>query len=107
MRCVTLRTLLGKLILALFLLGTWSASPAQDYPNKPIRIIVPYPPGGFNDTLARTLGQKLTEKWGQAVSVGNRPGGGTTIGTHIAGQSAPDRSTLLILSFCLAVHPAL
>ncbi|HKB81991.1 MAG TPA: tripartite tricarboxylate transporter substrate-binding protein, partial [Burkholderiales bacterium] len=107
MRCVTLRTLLGKLILALFLLGTWSASPAQDYPNKPIRIIVPYPPGGFNDTLARTLGQKLTEKWGQAVIVDNRPGGGTTIGTNLAAKSAPDGYTLLIVSFAFAVNPAL
>ena len=57
---------------------------ADNYPGKPIRIIVPYPPGGFNDTLARTLGQKLTEKWGQPVIVDNRPGGGTTIGANLA-----------------------
>ena len=70
---------------------------AEDYPSKPIRIIVPYPPGGFNDTLARTLGQKLYERWGQAVIVDNRPGGGTTIGTNIAAKSAPDGYTLLIV----------
>lgn len=80
---------------------------ADSYPNKPIRIIVPYPPGGFNDTLARTLGQKLNEKWGQAVIVDNRPGGGTTIGTNLAAKSAPDGYTLLIVSFAFAVNPAL
>jgi tripartite-type tricarboxylate transporter receptor subunit TctC len=107
MRCVTLRTLRGKAILMLLLLGTWSASPAQDYPGKPIRIIVPYPPGGFNDTLARTVGQKLTESWHQAVIVDNRPGGGGTIGTNLAAKSAPDGYTLLIVSFAFAVNPAL
>ncbi len=87
--------------------GQWPAAFAGDYPGKPIRIIVPYPPGGFNDTLARTLGQKLDERWGQAVIVDNRPGGGTTIGTHLAAKSAPDGYTLLIVSFAFAVNPAL
>jgi tripartite-type tricarboxylate transporter receptor subunit TctC len=80
---------------------------AEGYPGKPIRIIVPYPPGGFNDTLARTLGQKLTEKWKQPVIVDNRPGGGGTIGTNLAAKSAPDGYTLLIVSFAFAVNPAL
>ena len=80
---------------------------AESYPSKPIRIIVPYPPGGFNDTLARTLGQKLTEQWGQPVIVDNRPGGGTTIGTNLAAKAAPDGYTLLIVSFAFAVNPAL
>jgi tripartite-type tricarboxylate transporter receptor subunit TctC len=80
---------------------------ADSYPHKPIRIIVPYPPGGFNDTLARTLGQILNERWGQPVIVDNRPGGGTTIGTNLAAQSPPDGYTLLIVSFAFAVNPAL
>src|SRR4051812_112272 len=80
---------------------------AQDYPSKPIRIIVPYPPGGFNDTLARTLGHRLTEKWGQPVIVDNRPGAGGTIGTNIAAKASPDGYTLLIASFAFAVNPAL
>ncbi|MBC8007162.1 MAG: hypothetical protein H7X76_03845, partial [Prolixibacteraceae bacterium] len=80
---------------------------AESYPSKPIRIIVPYPPGGFNDTLARTLGQKLTKKWGKSVIVDNRPGGGTTIGTNLAAKSAPDGYTLLVVSFAFAVNPSL
>ncbi len=87
--------------------GKPSATFAEDYPSKPIRIIVPYPPGGFNDTLARTLGQKLTDKWKQPVIVDNRPGGGGTIGTSLAAKSAPDGYTLLIVSFAFAVNPAL
>jgi tripartite-type tricarboxylate transporter receptor subunit TctC len=89
------------------LCGKSSVTFAGDYPTKPIRIIVPYPPGGFNDTLARTLGQKLTEKWGQPVIVDNRPGGGTTIGTNLAATAVPDGYTLLIVSFAFAVNPAL
>jgi tripartite-type tricarboxylate transporter receptor subunit TctC len=80
---------------------------AEDYPSKPIRIIVPYPPGGFNDTLARTLGQKFTQAWQQAVIVDNRPGGGSTIGTNLAAKAPPDGYTLLIVSFAFAVNPAL
>jgi tripartite-type tricarboxylate transporter receptor subunit TctC len=96
---------------ALFLLGLICGAThcalAEGYPSKPIRIIVPYPPGGFNDTLARTLGQQLTEKWGQPVIVDNRPGGGSTIGTNLAAKSAADGYTLLIVSFAFAVNPAL
>ena len=105
---MTLRVQLFVFLCVLCVLcGKSSVTFAGDYPSKPIRIIVPYPPGGFNDTLARTLGQKLTEKWGQPVIVDNRPGGGTTIGTNLAAKSAPDGYTLLIVSFAFAVNPAL
>jgi len=80
---------------------------ADSYPSKPIRIIVPYPPGGFNDTLARKLGQKLNEKWGQPVVVDNRPGGSTTIGTNLAAKAPADGHTLLIVSFAFGVNPSL
>jgi len=80
---------------------------ADSYPSKPIRIIVPYTPGGFNDTLARTLGQKLSEKWSQPVVVDNRPGGGTTIGTNLAAKAPADGHTLLIVSFAFGVNPSL
>ena len=89
------------------LCGKSSLTFAGDYPSKPIRIVVPYPPGGFNDTLARMLGQKLTDKWKQPVIVDNRPGGGGTIGTNLAAKSAPDGYTLLIVSFAFTVNPAL
>jgi tripartite-type tricarboxylate transporter receptor subunit TctC len=80
---------------------------ADAYPNKSIRIIVPYTAGGFNDTLARTLGQKLNEKWGQPVVVDNRPGGGTTIGTGLVAKAPADGHTLLVVSFAFGVNPSL
>ena len=54
----------------------------RSFPEKTIRIVVPYPPGGFNDTLGRIVAQKLGEAWGQPTVVENRPGGGTLIGTE-------------------------
>jgi tripartite-type tricarboxylate transporter receptor subunit TctC len=72
------------------------------YPTKPVRLIVPYPPGGGNDTLARLFGAKLTEAWGQQVVVDNRPGAGTIIGTQLAARSVPDGYTLLLSS--IATH---
>ena len=77
------------------------------YPDRPIRIVVPYPPGGFNDTLARTLGAKLQAAWGQPVVVDNKPGGATVIGLDAAAKSAPDGYTLVILPFSFAVNPAI
>ncbi len=70
---------------------------SQSYPSKPIRIVVPYPPGGFNDTLARTVGAKLQAAWGQPVVVDNRPGGGTVIGTDSVAKAPADGYTLLVL----------
>ncbi|HYC49074.1 MAG TPA: tripartite tricarboxylate transporter substrate binding protein [Burkholderiales bacterium] len=75
---------------------------ASTYPNRPVRLIVPYPPGGGNDTLARLFGQKLTEAWGQQIVVDNRPGAGTIIGTQLAARAAPDGYTLLLSS--IATH---
>ena len=83
---------------ALVLLGVLSAAAAQDYPYKTIRLIVPYPPGGGNDTLARIFGQKLGEAWGQQVIIDNRAGAGTTIGTALAARANPDGYTLLLSS---------
>lgn len=67
---------------------------AQSYPNKPIRYIVPFPPGAFNDTLARIMSAELPKALGQPVLVENRPGGNTIIGTEAAAKSAPDGYTL-------------
>ncbi len=86
-----------------FLLGyAIAAVPAMAYPIKPVRLIVPYPPGGGNDTLARLFGAKLTEAWGQQVVVDNRPGAGTIIGTQLAARAVPDGYTLLLSS--IATH---
>ncbi|MET0509165.1 MAG: tripartite tricarboxylate transporter substrate binding protein [Burkholderiaceae bacterium] len=82
------------------------AQPAG-YPDHSIRIIVPYPPGGFNDTLARTVGAKLQAAWGQPVVVDNRPGGATVIGIDAAAKSPPDGYTLLIVPFSFAVNPSI
>ncbi len=108
-RCIVRPLVFSLALLGVFfvLCGKSTLTFAGDYPSKPIRIIVPYAPGGFNDTLARTLGQKLTDKWGQPVILDNRPGGGGTIGTNLAAQSAPDGYTRLIVSFAFAVNPAL
>jgi tripartite-type tricarboxylate transporter receptor subunit TctC len=84
-----------------------SAAIAQQYPTKPIRIIVPFAPGGPNDILARLIGQKLTEAWGQPVIVDNRPGGGTVIGTELAAKSPPDGYTLLMVSTSHTSNPSL
>ena len=73
------------------------------YPVKPVRVVVPYPPGGGNDTLGRIFAQKLSEYMGQQFVVENRPGAGTIIGTaHVARQAAPDGYTILLSS--IATH---
>src|SRR5688572_3192224 len=69
----------------------------QPYPSKPIRLIVPFPPGGSVDPIARMIGQKLTESWGQQVIVDNRPGGNGVIGTELLAKAAPDGHTLVHL----------
>jgi tripartite-type tricarboxylate transporter receptor subunit TctC len=84
-----------------------AAQAQAGYPDKPIRIIVPYTPGGFNDTLARTVGAKLQAAWGQTVTVDNRPGGGTLIGTEAAAKAAPDGHTLFVVPFAFAVNQSI
>ena len=69
---------------------------AQTYPSKPIRVIVPYPPGGTSDILTRLIGAKLTESWGQQVIADNRSGASGNIGTGLTARAAPDGYTLLL-----------
>ena len=75
---------------------------AQPYPSKAVRMIVPYPPGGGNDTLARLFAAKLSDRMGQQFVVENRPGAGAMIGTEAAAKSAPDGYTILLSS--IATH---
>jgi tripartite-type tricarboxylate transporter receptor subunit TctC len=77
---------------------------AQDYPAKPVRIVVPLAPGGSTDVLARLIGAKLAELWSQPVIVDNRAGGGTMIGTEVVARSAPDGYTLLMVTSAFAVN---
>src|SRR5687767_441246 len=74
-----------------------SSAAQQVYPSKPIRLIVPFPPGGSIDPVARMLAPKLTESWGQQVIVDNRPGANGAIGTEILAKAAPDGYTLILL----------
>lgn len=74
-------------------MGALSAS-AQSYPVRPIRFIVAYPAGGGADLVARAVGQKLGEAWGQQVVIDNRPGGGANIGAELAARATPDGYTL-------------
>jgi tripartite-type tricarboxylate transporter receptor subunit TctC len=94
------------LALAAFAL-TFSAR--ADFPDKSktIRIVVPYTPGGFNDTLGRIVAQKFTDDWGVPAVVENRPGGGTLIGTDFVAKAPADGYTLLVVAFPFAVNPTL
>lgn len=80
---------------------------AQNYPTRPLRVVVPYAAGGSTDVLARMVGQKLTEALGQPVVIDNRPGAGTLIATEIVARAVPDGHTLLMATPPLAVAPAL
>jgi tripartite-type tricarboxylate transporter receptor subunit TctC len=104
-----IKTFLFILGLAGFVANTnlVNAQSANAYPDKPITIVVPYPPGGFNDTLGRIVGKKLSDAWGVTVIVENKPGAGTTIGTNFVAKSAPDGYTVLVAQFPFAANPYL
>ena len=81
-----------------------AAAQAPRYPTRPVRMIVPLPPGGSTDIVARIVAQKYTETWGQQVVVDNRPGAGTSLGSELAARAAPDGHTLLFASGSLATN---
>jgi tripartite-type tricarboxylate transporter receptor subunit TctC len=97
--------LLGGVGLLLAL--TAPAAAADDYPNRPVRLIIPFPPGGSNDVVGRMVATQLGERLGKQIIVDNRGGAGGTIGTEAASRAAPDGYTLLVISIAHAVSPAL
>jgi tripartite-type tricarboxylate transporter receptor subunit TctC len=95
-------------ILALALLCAASGAWAQAYPSKPMHIVVGFPPGGGNDIIARLLGAKMQESWGQPVVIDNKPGANSIIATEFVAKSAPDGYTLLVnATGGMSVNPVL
>jgi tripartite-type tricarboxylate transporter receptor subunit TctC len=87
------------------LLALTTAATAQDYPNKPVRLIIPFPPGGSNDVVGRMIATKLSEQLAKQVVVDNRAGTGGVVGTELAAKAANDGYTLQIVSIAHAVNP--
>lgn len=91
----------------LALMSSLPAANAGEYPDKPIRIIVPFTPGGSTDILARMIAQKLTEAWGQQVIADNRPGANGVVAAEITSKSNPDGHTLMFVAIGHAINPLL
>lgn len=103
-RVISIALLNSVAMLVFFQAG---AAANRDYPVKPIRVIVPYAPGGGTDTTGRILAQKLTEKFGQSVIVDNRAGAAGIVGSDIVAKAAPDGYTLLLVAGAHAINPSL
>lgn len=98
---------LSTLLVLLFCSGFAFVAHPQSYPERPIRLIVPFSPGGTSDLVARVVGAKLGEELGQTVIVDNRGGAGSTLGTGIAARAAPDGYTLIVSHIALAINQTL
>jgi len=85
-----------RLVSFLVLAGAATVAAAQSYPSRPIRLIVPFPPGGSTDLVARVVGQKLGDAWSQQVVIDNRPGANGMIGSEIVARAAPDGYTIVL-----------
>ena len=99
---VTARAAVGALLIPLC-----ASIYAADYPQRPIRLIVPFAAGGGLEITARSIGQKLTEKRGQSIVIDNRPGAATIVGSEIAAKASPDGYTLLMITTTFAINPSL
>jgi tripartite-type tricarboxylate transporter receptor subunit TctC len=99
------RTLVPAFLLAVSILlaGSASLARADEYPTRPIRLIIPFPPGGSNDVVGRIVANQLGQKLGQTVFVDNRAGAGGVIGSDVAAKATPDGYTLLVVSIAHAV----
>jgi tripartite-type tricarboxylate transporter receptor subunit TctC len=99
MKRFALLVLLGLLVPA--------TAPAQTFPSKPIRLILPYVPGGIIDGVGRNLAQRMTENLGISVVAENRPGAGGMVGTDVVARSAPDGYTILLMDPAVVINPTL
>jgi tripartite-type tricarboxylate transporter receptor subunit TctC len=88
-------------------LGFAAAAHGADYPDRMVKIVVPYTPGGFNDTLGRTVADRLGKIWNQPVVVENRPGGNTVLGNSLVAKSPPDGYTMLVTPLPFSALPGL
>src|SRR5262245_5656519 len=95
------------LVLAGLVIALQGQARAQNYPNRPIRLISPFPAGGGNDVLARIIGARLADRLGTSIVVENRPGAGAVLGIQALARSAPDGYTLVLSGSTLAVAPTL
>jgi tripartite-type tricarboxylate transporter receptor subunit TctC len=95
------------LIALAFALAPFAPAAAQDFPKGPVKIIIPFPPGGPTDTVGRLIGQKLSEAWGQPVVIDYKPGAGTAIGVDAVAKSAPDGHTIGMVNSAFAVNASL
>jgi tripartite-type tricarboxylate transporter receptor subunit TctC len=84
---------------------TTMAAAQADYPNRPVRLIIPFPPGGSNDVVGRMIGEQLGKQLGKQVVIDNRAGAGGVVGTEIASRAPPDGYTILVISLAHAVNP--
>ena len=105
---IKLSTIIGMLMpfFLAFIVST-NVVTAAEYPTKPVRLVVPFPPGGSNDVVGRLIAAKLTERLGKQVFIDNRGGAGGVLGTEIVSKAAPDGYTLLIIAAGHAVSPSL
>ena len=102
-------SLMRRILAAAFaaLVAVTSAFAADAFPNRPVRLIVPYPAGGPNDVLARMIGGKLAEGWGHQVVIDNRPGAGGNLAVEVASRAAADGYTMILPAMAYAVNPSL
>ena len=98
---------LSAILMPLLLAGVTGAGHAQGYPERPIRMIVPFSTGGTSDLVARIMAAKLGEDLGQTVIVDNRDGAGSTLGVSIAARATPNGYTLLVAHNALAINQKL
>lgn len=96
-----------RLLIAAIALGASATAFAQQWPSKPVKIVVPFAPGGTTDVVARMVGQKLSEIWGQSVVVENRAGAGGNLGADMVAKSPADGYTLLMASGSITINPSI